>query len=328
MRMSPVAIRRASTWPVLALCAVLPAMPSVAVAQRSVPRDGFVITPDSAQLHYRVVGVGSDTLIAIHGGPGVDLESIRNDFAPLTIKHVVIFYDQRGTGGSTLPSDTTRLSATQQIMDLDAVRAHFGLERTTLVAHSYGPLLAATYAIAHPDRVQRMVFFGPVPPRRGTFWTRFGQSFATRIDSATRDRMSDANRRMNDPSQDQRRGCRDYWTDAVRPRLAEPELTSKSIRSDFCAASVAAIVYGLSTTNRVVMASYGDWDIRAALKGVTAPTLVIHGEQESIPMDLVEEWVTSLPNATLMRIPRAAHFTYVERPDLVWPAVERFLSGT
>ena len=327
MMMSPGTRRRASTVPGIMVFAALCFLSSVAAAQRSVAREGFLTTPDSARLHYRVMGAGADTLIAIHGGPGVDLESIRNDFAPLATRHVVIFYDQRGTGGSTLPPDTTRLSATQQIMDLDAVRAYFGLDRLTLVAHSYGPLLAATYAIAHPNRVQRMVFFGPVPPRRGNFWTRFGQSFATRIDSASRNRMSDANRRMNDPSQDQRRGCRDYWADAVRPRLAEPELTRKSIRSDFCAASVAAIVYGLSTTNRVVMASYGDWDIRAALKSVSAPTLVIHGEQESIPMDLVEEWVTALPNARLMRIPRAAHFTYVERPDLVWPAVERFLSG-
>jgi pimeloyl-ACP methyl ester carboxylesterase len=30
---------------------------------------------------------------------------------------------------------------------------------------------------------------------------------------------------------------------------------------------------------------------------------------------------------TLLRVPRAAHFTYAERPELVWPAVERFLSG-
>jgi pimeloyl-ACP methyl ester carboxylesterase len=26
-----------------------------------------------------------------------------------------------------------------------------------------------------------------------------------------------------------------------------------------------------------------------------------------------------------MKVPRAAHFTYAERPDLVWPAVEKFL---
>ena len=75
------------------------------------------------------------------------------------------------------------------------------------------------------------------------------------------------------------------------------------------------------------MGSYGDWDLRAKLRTLTVPTLVVHGEEESIPMDLVEEWVTSMPNAKLMKVPRAAHFTYAERPELVWPAVERFLAG-
>lgn len=272
-------------------------------------------------------GAGRDTIIAIHGGPGVDLESILGDFEPLTAHHAVIYYDQRGTGGSTLPQDTTRLTAAQQVLDLEAVRVHFGLARVTLVAHSYGPLLAATYAIAHPDLVQRMVFFGPVPPRRGDFWTRFGQSFAQKTDSASRRRMADANRRMNDPAEDQRRGCRDYWAEAVKPRLAEPERTSALILSDFCLSSPSSIVFGLTTTNRVVMGSYGDWDIRSALKNVLAPTLVVHGEQESIPMDLVEEWISALPNSKLMKVPRAAHFTYLERPEIVWPAVEAFLSG-
>ena len=245
----------------LAICALLFATPAALGAQRSAGLEGYVTTSDSVRLHYKIAGEGSDTLIAIHGGPGVDLESILGDFVPLTAHHVVIYYDQRGTGGSTLPRDTTRLTAAQQIIDLDVVRSHFGLARMTLVAHSYGPLLAATYAIAHPDRVRRMVFFGPVPPRRGNFWTRFGQSFVARVDSASRQRMSDASRRMNDPSQDQRRGCRDYWVEAVRPRLAEPDRTSSMIRSDFCAASPAAIVFGLTTTNPMVMGSYGDWDI-------------------------------------------------------------------
>lgn len=44
-------------------------------------------------------------------------------------------------------------------------------------------------------------------------------------------------------------------------------------------------------------------------------------------MDLVEEWATSLPKARLVKIPKAAHFTYVERPELVWPVVAKFLGG-
>lgn len=113
----------------------------------------------------------------------------------------------------------------------------------------------------------------------------------------------------------------------MRPRLAEPDRTLPLIRSDLCGSDPAGIRYGLTTTNRVVMGSYGAWDLRSALASVPAPTLVVHGENESIPMDLVEEWTTALPHATLLRVPRAAHFACAERPEIVWPAVERFLSG-
>jgi proline iminopeptidase len=288
--------------------------------------EGWLTTPDSARLYYRVIGRGDDTIIAIHGGPGVDLESIAGDFAPLGQHHVVIFYDQRGTGRSTLPADTTRLTARQQIDDLDAVRRHFGVQRVTLVAHSYGPLLAATYALAHPEVVRRMVFFGPVPPRRGDLWTRFGQTIATRLDSAQRGALTDATRRLADPAADARQACRDYWAIALRPRLAEPDRTLSLLRSDLCASDPAGIRYGLTVTNRVVMASYGDWDLRDQLRALETPTLVVHGEDDAIPMDMVEEWVTALPHGRLMAVPRAAHFAYAERPEMVWPVVQRFLA--
>jgi proline iminopeptidase len=292
------------------------------------PHEGWVTTPDSTRLYYRVIGQGPDTLIAIHGGPGVDLESIAADFVPLAAHHVVIFYDQRGTGRSTLPADTARLGAEQQIADLDAIRQHFGLTRVTLIAHSYGPLLAATYALAHPSAVRRMVFFGPVPPRRGDFWTRFGKTVASRLDSTQQAQMTAANHRLGDASADARQACRDLWAIALRPRLAEPDRTLALIRSDLCASDPAGIRYGLTVTNRVVMASYGDWDLRSRLRGLTIPVLVVHGEQDAIPMDLVEEWTTSLPHGQLLRVPGAAHFPYVEQPKIVWPAVERFLAAS
>lgn len=285
-----------------------------------------MVTSDSARLFYRVMGKGRDTLIAIHGGPGVDLESIAPDFAPLTEHHVVIFYDQRGAGKSELPRDTTRLFVARQIADLDEVRRHFGLRRVTLVAHSYGPLLAASYALAHPDAVRKMVFFGPVPPRRGDFWQRFGTNVRPRLDSASQARQADANRRMQDTTADVKQACRDLWAEGLKPRLAEPARTLQLLKSDLCASDPAGIRYGLTVTNRVVMGNYGNWDLREKLKTLAVPTLVVHGEQEAIPMDLVEEWVTSLPHARLVKVPRAAHFTYAERPELVWPEVERFLA--
>ena len=314
---------------ILAAAVLALVAPVATYAQSPTKKEGFIITSDSARLFYRSIGSAKDTIIAIHGGPGVDLESIYGDFLSLARHHTVIFYDQRGAGRSTLPRDTSTLNAEQQVKDLDAVRNHFHLQHVTLIAHSYGPLLAATYAIAHPAVVTRMVFFGPVPPRRGDFWQRFGKSMQVKLDSVQQRKLSDANRRLNDATASpdaQRQACRDYWAIGVRPRLAEPDRVPSVIHADLCASDIDGIRYGLARTNPAVMASYGDWDIRAALKNVPAPTLVIHGEEESIPMDLVEEWTTALPHATLLKIPRAAHFTYAERPELVWPAVERFLA--
>ena len=301
---------------------------SVAAAQVAPSRTGYVTTPDGAQLFFRVEGSAPDTLIAIHGGPGVDLESIAGDFAPLAARHTVIFYDQRGAGRSTLPADTTRLNAAQQVADLDAVRAHFHIARATLIAHSYGPLLAATYAIAHPNHVRRMVLLGPVPPRRGDFWVRFAKNSSARMDSTLRRKLADANTRLMAATSDAaiKSACRDYWQAAMVPRLAEPARTLPLIKSDLCGSDARGIKFGLTTTNRVVMASYGDWDLRAQLRTLHVPTLVVHGEAEAIPMDLVEEWVTALPEAKLVRVPNAAHFAYAERPDVAWPAVEKFLA--
>jgi len=290
---------------------------------------GYVTMSDSAKLYYRIMGHGADTIIAIHGGPGMDQESIAGDFTPLSAKHTVIFYDQRGGGRSSLPTDTSTLVAKRQIQDLDELRQHFRVNRITLVAHSYGPLLAASYAIAHPDHVSRMVLFGPVPPRQGDFWKRYGQSINSRLDSTQRRAMAAAGRRMNDPSLSEaeaRQACRDYWALGLIPRLSAGAKAIPMVKSDLCASDVAGIRYGNRTGNHIIMNSYGNWDLRPQLKTLKIPTLIVHGEDESIPMDLVEEWATSLPDATLMKVPHAAHFTYAERPELVWPAVERFLA--
>ncbi|MBL0171071.1 MAG: alpha/beta hydrolase [Gemmatimonadaceae bacterium] len=321
----------------LARCAVVTAVAAcaalsvtLAAPTAAAQTSGYFMTSDSAKLFYKIIGRGPDTLIAIHGGPGMDLESIYGDFAVLGARHVVIFYDQRGGGKSELPADTMRLVAQRQIQDLDELRQHFKLAKVTLIAHSYGPLLAASYALAHPDAVTRMVFVGPVPPYRGDFSARYGTALNARLDSAQRAAMRTASRVQNDPASSEvvaRQACRDYWALGLRPRLADPDRTITLVKSDFCKTDIMGIRYGGRIGNRVIMGSFGVWDLRPQLRTLNAPLLVVHGEAETIPMDMVEAWATSMPHATLLKVPKAAHFTYAERPELVWPAVETFLSG-
>src|ERR1700753_3936692 len=95
-------------------------------------KTGYVAMSDGARLFYKMIGNGRDTIIAIHGGPGMDLESIYGDFKVLGAQHRVSFYDQRGGAKSTLPKDTTQLFWPRQVQDLDELRQHFGLKKVVL----------------------------------------------------------------------------------------------------------------------------------------------------------------------------------------------------
>jgi proline iminopeptidase len=66
------------------------------------------------------------------------MDYLLQDLAPLAVNHTLLFYDQRGTSRSTLVSDSVSLDAQRYVDDLEAIRKHFGFERLTLLAHSWG----------------------------------------------------------------------------------------------------------------------------------------------------------------------------------------------
>lgn len=134
------------------------------------------------------------------GGPGQSATSAATDpfeapeqryltWARLTPRNDVVVFDQRGTGGSGLlrcrdlqasnPIDAGRAAegcaavlsrrrafyrTADSVEDLEAVRQALGAPRVTLIGVSYGTLVAQRYAIAHPDRVERMVLDSVVDP--------------------------------------------------------------------------------------------------------------------------------------------------------------------
>jgi proline iminopeptidase len=285
---------------------------------------GTITSTDGVSLWYRTVGQGSP-IVVIHGGPGMDHASLAADLEPLAGRHRLIFYDQRGGGRSTLPSDPSLLSIGHHVADLDALRRHFNLNRMTLLAHSFGPAIAALYAIEHPHRVERMIFLGPIPPLKGTFTEDYGKEMAARLSAAEMQRLEELNAQFG-TSADPVAVCREYWKIATPPRVAKA-LPVSLVKSDLCTASGEAISYGMTKTNPVTFGSLGEWDWRPRLAKLETPTLVIHGEEEAIPMALVREWSVVMPDARLLRLEGTGHFPHAERPDTVFAAIEEFLAG-
>ena len=68
-------------------------------------------------------------------------------------------------------------------------------------------------------------------------------------------------------------------------------------------------------------------DVTDRLKSVTAPTLIVAGEDdESTPVAAHEAIHAAIPDSELVVAPAARHFVNVERSDVVNDALSRFLA--
>lgn len=289
------------------------------------PREGFVQAESDVQLYYRVEGGGADTLVVLHGGPGLHSGCLAPDLTPLEKTHTLIYYDQRGAGRSTLVHDAERLSLNTNLADLEAVRRHFHLGRMTLVGHSWGAGLAAHYAREHPDRVARLVLVDSMPPRRTPYIVQFNERLTAWMDDSTQarfGRLSAARKTATDANA----ACRDYWRLFLRGYFSDPSDSTlvTHMKSDVCNVTPEAL-RNASFVTQSTLKPLGDWDWRDHFHAVQAPVLVVHGEKDPIPVESASEWQAQFPNAKLVVIPGAGHFSYVERPADFFPAVEAFL---
>jgi haloalkane dehalogenase len=108
------------------------------------------------------------TIVLMHGFP--DNMRLYDKLVPyLTSGRKVVTFDFLGWGASDKPAGYP-YTATNQTADLDAVIDQLGLDQVVLVAHDASGPPAIDWALAHPDRVARLVllntYYGWVPGLR------------------------------------------------------------------------------------------------------------------------------------------------------------------
>src|ERR1700730_4619996 len=167
-----------------------------------------LLAGDGVKIWYQETGRGTPVIV-IHGGPGMDHQSLARDLTPPEKHHRVIAQDHRGGGRSTLPPDTALLTIDHHVDDLEALRKHLGLEKVTLIAHSFGPAIAAQYAMRYPERVERMIFLSPIPPGKGKFFEEYGATLMTRLTDDQRKRAGELQKEVATAA-DVNAVCRQY----------------------------------------------------------------------------------------------------------------------
>ncbi len=293
---------------------------TIALIAASRPREATVAVAPGVRLFVREIGHGSP-IVVLHGGPGLDMNYLATDLEPLASAHRVVFYDQRGSGRSSLDAAVT---AADLVADLDALRRSLKLDRLTLLGHSWGGGLAALYAFDHPDHVERLILVDSIPARKIEL-AGYGDRLQGRLSEDDRERFRDAlaAREQAKTAAEHVAACRAYWGALAKAYFSDPAAVARD-KGDLCSAPGEAIANGVAV-NASVMGALGEYDWRAAAARITVPTLVIHGADDPIPVDTAREWASTIPNARLVVIPHAGHMSYVEQPDQFFGAIERFL---
>ncbi|WP_205502252.1 alpha/beta fold hydrolase [Rufibacter psychrotolerans] len=101
---------------------------------------------------------GKETVILLHGGPGVpDGLTFLTDF--LSRKYQVITFHQRGTLKS--PNAAQEYSLESYLSDINRIAAYFKVEKFHLFGHSWGGLYAQLYAQHFPNRLLSLFLCSP-----------------------------------------------------------------------------------------------------------------------------------------------------------------------
>jgi len=289
-------------------------------APPALPSEGSVETPDHTQLHYLVRGSGPETIVVLHGGPGLSSAYLAPDLDDLARTHTVIYYDQRGCGRSTVVTDPERLTFDAHVEDVEAIRQHFKLERVVVLGHSWGAGLAAFYALKHPEHVSKLVLYEALPPRRDPFLAEFGKSLTAWMDDAAGARIGQLDAARKDPSVEPVAACRAFWKEFIRGYFFDAAAIAR-LKGDVCDIPAEAL-RNQSVVAGAALGPLQSWDWREQLHAIAVPTLIIAGAKSPIPMAGELEWQTAIPGAKLVTIENAGHFPHVEQPQAFRAALE------
>lgn len=218
-------------------------------------------------------------------------EAYEDDFATITL-------DQRGTGASHGPvGEWTTASFAEDIVDvLDAL----GIDRVLVHGTSMGGRVAQHLAAGHPERVRAMVLSCRSPggphavPQPAEVRRALGRATSFDARAAVLHGL--------------------FYTPAWGGTVAESSLLGD--RSMSAAESRAHLR---------VSGRHDAWDL---LDSITAPTLVLHGEDDRMtPAENSRLLAERIPGAELRLLPGGRHGFFAEFADEVTPVVTDFLGG-
>jgi proline iminopeptidase len=271
---------------------------------------------NGSDVYYKTMGAGSP-IVFIHGGPVLDHSYLLPPMAELARDHQLIFYDQRACGKSSLEVDTTTMSIPGFVEDIELLRRELNLGNIHLLGHSWGGLLAMSYAVKYPDHLRSLILSNSIPASTEK-WQEEQMLLAQRItpeDSLRRAEILQSGEMQENPSE----AVRKLLLLSYKPQFYNPELL------DSLSLHIPGDYMERSREFQRLGPDLASFNLYEDLEKFDKPTLIIYGDQEPAAALSAEELERTIPNAEYVRIKDCGHFPFVEQPELYFDAIRTFL---
>jgi 4,5:9,10-diseco-3-hydroxy-5,9,17-trioxoandrosta-1(10),2-diene-4-oate hydrolase len=264
---------------------------------------------EEPRIHYHESGSGAP-LVLLHGsGPGVSgWSNFRGNFPVFAEQFRTVIMDMPGFGLSERPvldKAYPKVAADATLRVLDAL----GIERANLLGNSMGGYVALEFALAHPDRTDRLVLMGP----GGLAASSFGPD------------PSEGARRLFEFMQAPSKAGMEAWVDTM--------VANKAILDDQLIDERMANAQrpGAMESAMAIFASLGQFPeevpMFAKVHKITHPTLVTWGRDDRmLPYEQSVFGYRRMPNAELHVFSGCGHRAQVERKSDFERVVTEFLT--
>jgi proline iminopeptidase len=253
------------------------------------------------------------TLIALHGGPGFDHVHLKPALGPLRVHAQIVYVDLRGQGRSGRPPiETCTLEQTAD--DVAALCDRLGIERPVVLGHSAGGFVALHLAVRHPKVAGGLVLCSTAPTLEPI---SDGEPAPSLADRAGPEATEAAARVFGG---DMSPATMEEFTRLVAPFYAGPAHPEVPLR-----------LFPLSSFNPGVAQHFfrnlaSKYDLRPRLGEIGVPALVVGGGYDWVCPPAASRFLArSIPQAELVMLEEAGHFSFAEEPDRFREAVVAFM---
>lgn len=274
------------------------------------------VVVDGRRVAYRRAGTEGPPLVLLHGA-GVDDGALswEHVLPALGETHRVYAVDWPGHGGS---DDAPEHSVAAYRDVLDGVLDELGLESTALAGISMGGGVALSFALANPERVDRLALvssygLGPTVPA-GSLW--YALANVPGANQAGYAAMGSS-------------------TTAARAGLSQVVYDASALDAGFVEAfrdraskRGAGAAFAAFQRNEIGPSGRVETNLADAIADLAAETLFVHGTHDPLfAVEWARRGAERAPDAELVEIPECGHWPTQERPGVVVDAFRSFFAG-